>query len=95
MVFVLHKNGNFLMPTKNHAKVRVLLKDKRAKVVQTDPFTIQLLYDTSEYLQELPQELKDLKRNLNINTTTNKVWTAAEMIKIQKFRDHLQNNKFF
>ena len=41
MVYVLHKNGNPLMPTKNHAKVRCLLKNKQAKVVSKEPFTIQ------------------------------------------------------
>ena len=53
MVYVLHKNGNPLMPTKNHAKVRYLLKNKQAKVVNREPFTIQLLYNTSEYIQDV------------------------------------------
>lgn len=39
------------MPTNRHGKVRILLKNKLAKVVQNKPFTIQLLYDTKEYTQ--------------------------------------------
>ena len=42
MVYVLSKNGQPIMPTKNHAKVRLLLKSGKAKVVNRCPFTIQL-----------------------------------------------------
>ena len=31
------------MPTENHAKVRKLLKEDKAKVIKRCPFTIQLL----------------------------------------------------
>ena len=37
MVYVISKNGQPLMPTENHAKVRVLLKSKKAKVIKTCP----------------------------------------------------------
>ena len=33
MVYVLNKNGQPIMPTKNHSKVRLLLKSGKAKVV--------------------------------------------------------------
>ena len=46
MVYVLSQNGQPLMPTENHAKVRVFLKQGKAKVVQRCPFTIQLLYES-------------------------------------------------
>lgn len=39
------------MPTARHAKVRILLRKKLAKVIQTKPFTIQLLYDSEVYIQ--------------------------------------------
>ena len=51
MVYVISKSGKPLMPTNRHGKVRILLKEKRAKVVQNKPFTIQLLYDSKEYTQ--------------------------------------------
>ena len=41
MVYVLNVNGQPLMPTENHAKVRVLLRQSKAKVVNNCPFTIQ------------------------------------------------------
>lgn len=42
MVYVLNKNGQPLMPTNRHGKVKHLLKDGKAKVVRRCPFTIKL-----------------------------------------------------
>ncbi|MFQ6063298.1 MAG: RRXRR domain-containing protein, partial [Methanosarcinales archaeon] len=50
-VYILSKNGEPLMPTERHSKVRKLLKNGLAKVVRTIPFTIKLLYATTEYTQ--------------------------------------------
>lgn len=52
MVYVIAKDNSPLMPTENHAKVRVLLKTGRAKVLKKTPFTIRLLYDTGHGVQE-------------------------------------------
>ncbi|MFY1113417.1 MAG: RRXRR domain-containing protein, partial [Methanosarcinaceae archaeon] len=49
-VFVLSKEGTPLMPTKP-AKARILLKTGKAKVVRTTPFTIKLLFESSNYTQ--------------------------------------------
>ena len=46
MVKILDKNGQPLEDTTRNGKVRRLLKDKKARVVNGNPFTIQLLYDT-------------------------------------------------
>ena len=51
-VYVLNKNGNPLMPCKP-AKARHLLRDGKAKVVNRKPFTIQLLWDCEENVQEV------------------------------------------
>ena len=51
-VYVINKNGNPLMPCKP-AKARKLLRDKKAKVVSRCPFTIQLLWDCEENVQEV------------------------------------------
>ena len=53
LVYVLDMNGQPLMPTHNGAKVRVLLKQKRAKVVSKCPFTIKLLYESTSFTQPL------------------------------------------
>ena len=53
MVYVLSKNGQPLMPTNRHGKVKHLLKSGKAKVVKRCPFTIKLLYDSTTYTQNL------------------------------------------
>ena len=53
LVYVLNNNNEPLMPTKRFGKVRHLLKNKLAKVVRKEPFTIKLLYDSTNYTQEL------------------------------------------
>jgi len=51
-VYVINKNGKPLMPCKP-AKARKLLRDEKAKVVKRCPFTIQLLWDCEENVQEV------------------------------------------
>lgn len=52
MVYVISKSGKPLMPT-TPRKARLLLKNGKAKCVKRTPFTIKLLYDTTEYTQPL------------------------------------------
>ena len=68
LVYVLDKNGQPLMPTHNGAKVRVLLKRKRAKVVSKCPFTIKLLYESTSFTQPL---------TLGVDTGTKYVGSAV------------------
>ena len=53
MVYVISKDGKPLMPTKRHDRVRILLKQKKARVVQRKPFTIQLFYNSTTYTQDV------------------------------------------
>ena len=53
MVYVLDKNGQPLMPTNRHGKVKHLLKDGKAKVIRKCPFTMKLLYESTNYTQNL------------------------------------------
>ncbi len=53
MVYVLSKDGQALMPTRNCAKVRVLLKTGKAVVVKRCPFTIKLMYKSTTYTQKV------------------------------------------
>ena len=53
-VYVLDKNGQPLMPTSRFGKVRRMLRDKKAKVVKSCPFTIRLLYEPkTKVVQEI------------------------------------------
>lgn len=53
MVYVLNCEGIPITPTERHGKVRRLLRDGKAKVVKRTPFTIQLLYETTNYTPEM------------------------------------------
>ena len=58
------------MPTENHAKVRKLLKDGRAKVVKRCPFTIQLLYDSTHYVQSVSLGIDAGSKHIGLSATT-------------------------
>lgn len=70
MVYVINKNGQPLMPTENHAKVRVLLKNKKAKVVKKCPFTIQLTYNSTNYIQEISLGIDAGSKHIGLSVTT-------------------------
>ena len=70
MVYVISKNGQPLMPTENHAKVRILLKSKKAKVIKTCPFTIQLAYDSTHYTQEITLGVDSGSKHIGLSATT-------------------------
>jgi hypothetical protein len=53
VIYVLNKDGQPLMPTSRHGKVKHLLRDGKAKVIRRCPFTIQLLYEGTNYTQKL------------------------------------------
>lgn len=72
MVYVIDKNGNPLMPTKNHAKIRILLKTKKAKVIKKCPFIIQLTYDTTNYIQNITLGVDSGSKIIGISATTTK-----------------------
>jgi len=52
LVFVLNKNGKPLMPT-SPARAKHLLNSGQATVVKRTPFTIQMLYGSSGYKQDV------------------------------------------
>ena len=70
MVYVLNKNGQPIMPTKNHAKVRVLLKQGKAKVVSCCPFTIQLQYNSNNYTQPIILGIDAGSKHIGVSATT-------------------------
>lgn len=80
-VYVLDNNGNPLMPTNRYGKVRRLLKNNFAKVVNKCPFTIQLLYKTTEFIQDVNLGVDAGSKTIGISATTNsKVLFEAEIV---------------
>lgn len=69
-VYVLSKSGKPLMPTKRLGKVRHMLKDGMAKVVQRTPFTIQLTYDSKEFTQDVSLGVDAGSKTVGLSATT-------------------------
>ena len=72
MVYVLSCAGQALMPTENHAKVRVLLKTRKARVIKRCPFTIQLLYKSTTYTQNITLGVDAGSKHIGLSATTDK-----------------------
>lgn len=69
-VYVISDNGQPLMPTNRYGKVRKLLRDKKAKVIRSCPFTIQLLYKTSYITQSISLGVDAGSKHIGISATT-------------------------
>ena len=72
MIYILSKNGKPIMPTKNHAKVRLLLKCGKAKVIKRAPFTIQLLSTSKTYKQDVTLGIDAGSKHVGLSATTSK-----------------------
>ena len=71
LVYVLNRHGKPLMPCKPR-KARILLRDGKAKVVKKVPFTIQLLYGSSGYTQNVSLGVDAGSKHIGISATTEK-----------------------
>ena len=67
MIYVINYNSKPLMPCSN-VIARLLLKEGKAKVKRKTPFTIKLLYQTTNYTQNL---------TLGIDTGSSKIGSAV------------------
>lgn len=78
LVYVLNMHGEPLMPCKPR-KARILLKEKKAKVVNRTPFTIQLLYGSYGYKQPVNLGVDAGSRyvGLSATTTNNELFKAT------------------
>lgn len=72
MVYVLDIDGQPLMPTARHGKVRRLLNSHLAKVVKRCPFTIQLLYQSTKETQPVSLGVDAGSKHIGLATTTEK-----------------------
>lgn len=70
MVYVQDIDSKPMMPTTRHGKVRRLLKDNKAVVVNTCPFTIKLTYKTSDYKQEIVLGVDSGTKHVGLSATT-------------------------
>ena len=70
MVYVINKDGYPLMPTERHGKVRRLLRDNQAVVIKRCPFTIKLLYQTGNAIQDIALGVDAGSKYIGLSATT-------------------------
>lgn len=90
MVYVINIDNKPLMPTSN-AKARILLKQKKAKVKELKPFTIQLLYKIEkEYTQKITLGIDSGYNNIGFSAiTNNKELLVGEIKLLQRIKERL------
>lgn len=82
-VYVQDIKGNPLMPTKRCGFVRRLLRDGRARVVQHEPFTIQLLYKTTSVVQNIDLGIDAGYRHVGVSACTDKEELYAAEVELR------------
>ena len=70
-VYVLSKHGEPLMPC-SPGKARLLLKEKKARVVRRTPFTIKLLYGSAGYKQPITLGVDAGSKHVGLSASTEK-----------------------
>ena len=88
-IYVLNKDGQPLMPTSRAGKVRRMLRDGKAKVVRRCPFTIRLLYDTGNIVQDVSLGIDAGSKHIGISATTETVELYAGEVGL---RDDISKN---
>lgn len=81
MVYVISKENKPLMPCSN-VIARLLLKQQKAKVKRKQPFTIKLLYETTNYIQDLTLGMDTGSGTIGTAVTTDdgKIVYASEVV---------------
>ena len=91
-VYILDVNGNPLMPTRRFGKVRRMLRDGLAKIVNKDVFTIQLLYaPKTHFVDELTLDCNTEDNHIGLSvSSSDKEYFAEDIIvdkpKVKNFR---------
>jgi len=71
LVYILNKESQPLMPTTS-SKARRLLQDGKAKIIKRTPFTIQLLFGTSGYKQDITLGVDAGSKTIGLSATIEK-----------------------
>ena len=72
------------MPTERFGKVRRLLKDGKAKVINRKPFTIQLLYQTTGIIQPIVLGVDAGYLNIGLSGITEKKELFSAEVQLRK-----------
>ncbi|MGG0187291.1 RNA-guided endonuclease IscB [Bacillus rhizoplanae] len=95
LVFVKNKHGKPLMPCRPR-KARILLKEKKAKIISHKPLTIQLLYGSSGYTQETHIGIDLGTKHVGVAVTScNHVLMKGEIELRQDIKSLLETRKIY
>ena len=83
MVYVLDREGRPLMPTERTAWVAYALKHGDAKVVRREPFTIQLLRDSTRYLQAVTLGVDVGSKHIGLCASTEKTELYSAQVELR------------
>lgn len=96
MVYVLNKDNKPLMPTNRYAKVRILLKNKMAKVINNKPFTIKLLYDVENHTQPISLGIDSGYLNIGFSAISkDKELISGEVKLLQGISERLKEKRMY
>jgi 5-methylcytosine-specific restriction endonuclease McrA len=94
-VYVINKNGKQLMPC-TPAKAKHLLKARKAKCIRNTPFTIKLLWDCEENVQEVIAGMDTGSKTIGCAVITNgKVVYQSEVQIRQDVSRKMQQRKMY
>lgn len=91
-VYVLNMHGEPLMLCKPR-KARILLKEKKAKVVNRTPFTIQLLYGSYGYKQPVNLGVDAGSKYIGLSATTEKKELFKAIVELRQDIPKLLGNR--
>lgn len=83
MVYVISIDGKPLMPCKE-AKARRLLKQGKAKIYKREPFSIQLLFECENQVQDITLGVDAGSKHIGLSATTDKKELYAADVELRK-----------
>ncbi len=96
MVYILNSIGQPLMPTQDHRKVRLLLKQKKAVVICRTPFTIQLKIRVKTYTQPITLGVDAGSKTIGLSASTEQQELyASEVVLRNDIVDNLSTRREF
>ena len=103
-IIILDANGGFLGKTEENGKIRHFVKDKKVKIVERNPFTVQIIDESllDSFNFEDDNKLDSLSHKLFLNSSDDNLWNYIPLgevstEKIQQFGWYLndENITFF
>lgn len=96
VVYVISKNGQPIMPTKDCRIVRLLLKTGKAKVVRRTPFTIKLTGTAKTYTQPVVLGVDAGSKHVGISASTEKAELfSAELMPRKDVKELMEARRKF